>query len=417
MQNGIQVYTLPSCPHCKRVKAFLNEQGIKYIDHNVDNDDKAYNKMVKLTNQFGVPVTVINDDTVIVGDDLEKITSALENLAVSGEDLPESEVTETVPEEAEPKPEPVPEIPPVKCELVIIGSGAAGLSAAIYAGRKGLNTIVIGGSPGGMIRRSAKVENYPGITEISGDELMTKFLDHAAASGVNIIEGSVVSVAKEENLFVTKMAGGATFISRAVIAATGRSPRLSGAEGEADFIGRGVTFCASCDAPLYKDKNVAVFGGGNTAADMVLELADVAKEVHVITRSGWKADEVLVERLKQKQNIIYHHGFFLKSVGGKEHMEFVVIQKKEARFFSGSKKLRVEGLFIGIGLEPNTGIFEGLVELNEANEIIVNTECQTSCEGFFAAGGATSVKTKQIASSVGDGVKALISAFEYIRNQ
>ncbi|HJJ47760.1 MAG TPA: FAD-dependent oxidoreductase [Methanocorpusculum sp.] len=436
MQKEIEVYTLPSCPRSKRVKAFLNEKGVKYVNYNVDDDNKAYNRMVKLTDQYTVPVTVIDGDIVILGDDLEKIGTALthvesvempaetaaempaaesvEAAAVECESVPES-ISEPVLEvQAEPVPEP--ELPPVECELAVLGCGTAGLSAAFYAGRKGLDVVVISDKNGGITRQRRTIAGYPGVMEIAGADLMTNICEQAHNAGAKFVEDAPRSISKgDDGKFFIETAGGAKFIAKSVIAAPGSHAAFSDAEGEKEYLGRGVYFCPVAEPEEFKDKHVAVFGDGNIALEAAAELAECAKEVHVITRAGWKADAGVAGLLKSGENVVYHHGFAVKSVGGKDSVEYAVIQKLENRLFGGTKKLRIDALVLGVGFEPDTAVFAGLAELNDAKEIVVDTEGKTSCEGLFAAGSATSVKAKCAVSSAGDGAKAALSAFAYLR--
>jgi len=395
MPHTVEIYSMPGCPHCKNVKAFFAKHNIEYTDYDVSDSGLA-KKMIELSGQRGVPVIIIDGKEMVIGDDLMKL-----QILLLGDDI-------------------VPEAP-IKAdhELAIIGAGAAGLPAALYAGRKELDTIVIGGAIGGMVNQSKTIENYPGIPDVPGDVLMGKIAEHAKSTGVEFLEDVGTSIVKKGGVFEIETLNGNKVTAKAVIAATGRIPRFSGAKGEADYFGKGVAVCTTCDGPLYKGKSVAVIGGGNTALDMALELADIASEVHMIVRSKVRGDEILLNRLKAKKNVIFHTGYEIEEIYGGEFVEGVALKKIGGGitklFKSGIEKVPVEGVFLGIGLNPNTMMFEGLVEMNAEKEIIVNENCETNLEGFFAAGDATSIKAKQIASSVGEGVKALLSAYAYLK--
>ncbi|MBE6507403.1 MAG: glutaredoxin [Methanocorpusculum parvum] len=395
MPHTVEIYSMPGCPHCKNVKAFFAKHNIEYTDYDVSDSGLA-KKMIELSGQRGVPVIIIDGKEMVIGDDLMKL-----QILLLGDDI-------------------VPEAP-IKAdhELAIIGAGAAGLPAALYAGRKELDTIVIGGAIGGMVNQSKTIENYPGIPDVPGDVLMGKIAEHAKSTGVEFLEDVGTSIVKKGSVFEIETLNGNKVTAKAVIAATGRIPRFSGAKGEADYFGKGVAVCTTCDGPLYKGKSVAVIGGGNTALDMALELADIASEVHMIVRSKVRGDEILLNRLKAKKNVIFHTGYEIEEIYGGEFVEGVALKKIGGGitklFKSGIEKVPVEGVFLGIGLNPNTMMFEGLVEMNAEKEIIVNENCETNLEGFFAAGDATSIKAKQIASSVGEGVKALLSAYAYLK--
>ena len=351
MPHTVEIYSLPDCPHCKNTKAFFEKHNIEYTNYDVS-DSTLAKKMIEISGQRGVPVTVIDGKEIVIGDDLMK----LQNLLVGDE----------VPKEA-----------PIKAdhELAIIGAGAAGLPAALYAGRKELDTIVIGGAIGGMVNQSKTIENYPGIPDVPGDVLMGKIAEHAKSTGVEFLEDVGISIVKKGGIFEIETLNGNKVTAKAVIAATGRIPRVSGAKGEADYFGKGVAVCTTCDGPLYKGKSVAVIGGGNTALDMALDLADMVSEVHMIVRSKVKGDEILLNRLKTKKNVIFHNGYEVEEIYGGEFVEGIALKKLGGGtiskiFKSGIEKVPVEGVFLGIGLNPNTAMFEGLVEMNAEKEII-----------------------------------------------
>ena len=404
MSHEVIVYSLTGCPHCRNLKGFLDKQHVPYTSYAVGEDEAAANKMIELTGQRGVPVTII-DGQIVIGDDLMKVAMLLD--APSPDDE-----TKDVPRDH---------------ELIIIGSGAAGLSAAMYAGRKGLETLVIGGAVGGMATKSSSVENYPGIPDIPGDDLMQKFAQHARDAGAVIIEDVGLSITKDNGLFTISTLSEKEYTAKAVIAATGRSPRLSGAPGEAEYLGKGIAVCTTCDGPMYKGKTVAILGGGNTAMDMAIEMAGIAAQVHVISATPLDADAVLIGRLTEMKNVTFHTGFTITEFGGGQMLEYVKMlpvdaQPEQKKGFLSSilrqsteKKLKVDGAFLGAGLDPDTAMYEGFAPMHTVKEIIVDINCKTSVPGFFAAGDSTSVAAKQIASSVGEGVKALLSAYDYLR--
>ncbi len=404
MTHEVIVYSLEGCPHCRNLKGFLAKQNVSYTNYDVGKDEPALTKMIELTGQRGVPVTII-DGQIVIGDDLMKVAALLDTPS------PVAEAKEV----------------PKDHELIIIGSGAAGLSAAMYAGRKGLETLVIGGAVGGMATKSSSVENYPGVPDISGDDLMQKFAEHARAAGAVIVEDVGLSLSSADGRFVISTLSEKEYTAKAVIAATGRSPRLSGAPGEAEYLGKGIAVCTTCDGPLYKGKTVAILGGGNTAMDMAIEMAGIAAQVHVISATPLDADAVLIGRLTAMKNVTFHTGFTITEFGGGMLLEYIRMMPVDAapqqkKGFLASivksspeKKLKVDGAFLGVGLDPNTAMFEGFVAMNAEREILVDIDCKTNVPGFFAAGDSTSVAAKQIASSVGEGVKALLSAYDYLR--
>ncbi|HJJ38633.1 MAG TPA: FAD-dependent oxidoreductase [Methanocorpusculum sp.] len=395
MTHQVELYSSSTCPHCRRVKEFFTEHSISYTNYDVSIEENA-EKSAEISGQRGVPVIVINHKTIVVGADIVRLQELLLGSSVSPSSLS------------------------ADFDLMIVGAGAAGLSAALYAGRKEMNAAVIAGTLGGMVVQSHRVENYPGIPNITGDELMQKISGHTKSSGIRIIDDIVLNVSrKKDGTFQIDTMNGSIFTAKAVIAAAGRHPRLSGAKNESEFIGKGVAVCTTCDAPLYKGKITAVVGGGNTALDMADELAGIAKEVHLIVRSELKGDEVLVHRVQAHPNVIIHLGWSADEIYGTKFAEGIVISKKgkgiTSLFKSETKKIPAEGIFLGVGLEPNTNMFASFAPLNDENEILVDENCCTSVPGFFAAGDSTSIKAKQIASSAGEGVKALLSAYAYLK--
>ncbi len=256
---------------------------------------------------------------------------------------------------------------------------------------------------------------------------MQKFARHARDAGAVIAEDVGMAIAVKDGRFRITTLSEKEYTAKAVIAATGRSPRLSGAPGEAEYLGKGIAVCTTCDGPMYKGKTVAVLGGGNTAMDMAIEMAGIAAQVHVISATPLDADAVLIGRLTEMKNVTFHTGFTITEFGGGTMLEYVKMMPVDAEpeqkkgFLSSilrsspEKKLKVDGAFLGVGLDPNTAMFEAFVPMNAEKEILVDIDCKTAVPGFFAAGDATSVAAKQIASSVGEGVKALLSAYEYLR--
>lgn len=389
--HKIEVYSISTCSHCSHLKKTFAEKGIEYTNYDVIEDKKAADRMIEISGQMGVPVTVIDGVNIVVGDDFKEIQKYL--------DLPADESSDGTSSSGK------------VYDLIIIGAGVSGLAAAMYAARKNMNFIVIGGAVGGMVRQTTFVENYPGLPNVSGDDLMTKFVSHAEMFGAKIVEDVASGISNSSGIFTIETLNG-KYLAKSVIAATGRSPRLSGAKGESDYFGKGIAVCATCDAPLYKDKIAGVLGGGNSAFDTALDLAEIAKEVHIISRSAPKADEILVKRLEKYDNVFYHIGRTIKEYAGDEFLKYVVLEKAGS---SETEMLVLDGLFIGIGLDCNTYMFEGFVNMNEKKEIIVDENCRTNVDGFFAAGDSTSISAKQIASSAGEGVKALLSAYDYLK--
>jgi alkyl hydroperoxide reductase subunit F len=294
---------------------------------------------------------------------------------------------------------------------MVVGGGPAGLTAAVYAARKMLNVIILTQNIGGQALQSLDVENYMGFQFVSGQELMDRFQSQVEQYKVQKALTEVKRVAKDGDEFVALTTDGEEYRGKTVIIATGKKSRTLNAKGVDRLVGRGVSYCATCDAPLYVDMDVAVLGGGNSAITAAYELKAIAHKVYLINRSPWKADEVYLKKISNAQNIERLLSYELVEVIGDDALSAAVFRNLS----DGSLvKLSVAGIFIEIGLIPNSGIVKDLVLLNKLEEIVVGCDCSTSLPGLFAAGDVTTVPEKQIIVAAGEGAKAAISAYKYI---
>jgi thioredoxin reductase (NADPH) len=295
-------------------------------------------------------------------------------------------------------------------DTIIIGAGPAGLSAAIYACRRKMKTLVVSQDVGGQTNLAPMVENYPGTGPKPGAELMQDFFRQAKGFGAVFVSGKAVRIKKADKSFAVKLSTGMEYKSKTVILAYGKTPRRLGAPGEDRLIGKGVSTCATCDAPLFKGKNVAVVGGGNSALDAALLLARIARKVYIIhRRDEFRGDAVLVERARKSRNV----EFVLESVVTEFHGD-AFLKSVTVANPSGKKKLAIDGVFLEIGYVVETEWLKGLVRLNEFGEIVVNERQRTSCDGIFAAGDVTSVPFKQTVIAAGDGAKAGLEAYNHV---
>lgn len=297
-------------------------------------------------------------------------------------------------------------------DVIIVGAGAAGLTAAVYTCRKKLKTAVISIDIGGQTNLTNHIENYPGTGPMSGPELMQRFQNEAIGFGAEIIMGKADKVDKTEKGFKIHLANDEEYECKSLILAYGKVPRSLGIENEERFFGRGVSTCVTCDAPLYKNRETAVIGGGNSAVEGALELATIAKKVYLIhRRDTFRADEVTVEKLKEHKNIeVVLNTVSTKVIGGKnvDGMEVENIVTKEKR------TLKVDGIFIEIGYIVDTSFVSHLVKVNDKKEIIVDENCNTSYPGIFAAGDITPVKYKQTVIAAGEGSKAALECYRWL---
>ncbi|OHA62360.1 MAG: hypothetical protein A2117_01600 [Candidatus Wildermuthbacteria bacterium GWA2_46_15] len=304
-------------------------------------------------------------------------------------------------------------------DLIIIGGGPAGIAAGIYGARKALKILLLTKDFIGQTGKTALVDNYPGFPEISGLELMGKFKEHLKKFEIEIKEGEYVkSLTKKENFFEAVLDSGEQFSAKAVIVAGGRKPRFLNIPGEAEFSGRGVSYCSICDAPLFRGKAVAVVGGGNAGFEAAIDLLPFAVKIYILEISDKLiADEVSQEKVKKdgagRVEIIRQAKAL--EIKGKNFVEELVYQDLAS---GQAGELAVQGIFIQVGSLPTVGFLKdsGLVEFNQFGEIVVDPKTgATQAPGLFAAGDVTDVKYKQIGVAVGEGIKAALSAHEYLR--
>ncbi|MBC7105167.1 MAG: FAD-dependent oxidoreductase [Firmicutes bacterium] len=297
-------------------------------------------------------------------------------------------------------------------DLVIVGTGPAGMTAAVYAARKKLRTLLVGREYGGQATRSLAIENYMGYQYITGPELMRKFEEQVQQYPVEMRRAEVTRIVRRDRGFETQTAEGDSFLSRAVIVATGKRPRRLNVPGERELLGRGVTYCAVCDAPLFAGMPVAVVGGGNAAVEAAWDLTKHASRVFVVSLAEWRADPVLAERALKAPNLERRVGYETVRIEGDGTVTGLVIRRlAEPR---EEERLDVRGVFVEIGSTPNSHIVAELAELNAVGEILVDCDGRTQVPGLFAAGDVTSVPDKQVIVAAGEGAKAALSAYRYL---
>lgn len=302
-------------------------------------------------------------------------------------------------------------------DVIIVGSGAAGASAAIYATRYNLKTLMLGGPmPGGLITEASDVENYPGYLSIRGLELADKFINQATTLGadykINLVK-SIENVVSDKDMTFRVSTESEIFTSKAVILAMGTHHRKLGVPGEVELSGRGVSYCATCDAPFYKNKIVAITGGGNSAVEAAQDLSVHASKVYLIYRSNLKAAPLYVEQLRTKSNVIEVPATNITEIAGADKVEYVVLDKE----FEGSNKITVDGVFIQIGYDPKNDIAKALgLDLTEYGYVSVDQGMGTSVKGIFCAGDLNngSNMLHQQVTSAAEGAIAAQSAYRYI---
>jgi len=302
-------------------------------------------------------------------------------------------------------------------DLIIIGGGPAGITAGIYAARQKLNTLLITKSFGGQIARKAvAIENYPGCEEISGLELIQKFEKHLRRQKINIEKDSVIKVKKIGEIFLVNTESKKEFKSKAVIVASGADPRPLEVPGEKKFIGRGVSYCAICDGPLFSEKTVAVIGGGNAGFEAAIFLSKIAKKIYILEYAPQVgADQINQEILKKTGKAEVITNAQLKEIKGQKFVDSIVYQDRKTKKLN---ILKVEGVFIEVGSQPATSFVKDLVDFNEKDEIKVEPETQqTKTPGLFAVGDVNLGRYKQIVTAAGEGAKAGLSVYEYLQKK
>ncbi|NOR85926.1 thioredoxin-disulfide reductase [archaeon] len=296
-------------------------------------------------------------------------------------------------------------------DLIIIGGAAAGLPAALYASRRQIKTLVITENTQGQTGTATTIENYPGFLSISGMELMIKFDEQARAAGATLVYDKVQTLTKKDDIFEIKGTS-ETYSAKAVIISAGKSPRTIDVPGENELKGKGVSYCATCDGPFFKEKTIAVIGGGNSALEEAEYLSKLAKKVYLIhRRSDFRAEENVVHHVKKIKNIEFVLDAVPKKIIGETKVEAIVVEnalsKKETT-------INLDGIFVSIGYVPKTKWIEGCVELDNYGQIIVNKKCETSTLGIFAAGDITNIRDKQTIIAAAQGVTAALSVYDYL---
>jgi alkyl hydroperoxide reductase subunit F len=298
-------------------------------------------------------------------------------------------------------------------EIIIVGGGPAGMAAAVYAARKRLNTMLITSDIGGQVNWTAGVENYLGYQFIEGADLISKFQQQVNQFPIEQKIGpKVKQIKKIEGGFEIVAESGETFPGKVVLLATGKRPRRLNVEGEMELTGRGVTYCATCDGPVFTGQRVAVIGGGNSAIEAALDMVKIAEHVDMVSVTPLTGDPIMIEKLADAKNLAIFTEYQTEKVTGKGFAEGIIIKDLKT---GKSQQLDDTGVFIEIGLVPNSDMVKDLVKLNPNGEVPINCSCETEIPGFYAAGDVTTVPEKQIVIAAGEGAKALLQAHKYLQ--
>ncbi|OIO38810.1 MAG: hypothetical protein AUJ75_02280 [Candidatus Omnitrophica bacterium CG1_02_49_10] len=294
-------------------------------------------------------------------------------------------------------------------DLIIVGAGPAGITAGVYAARKKINTVILSKDIGGQAALSGDIDNYTGYQFITGVELAQKFEEHLTKFDIKLNYPEGVNGLEREGDLIKVNTEKGSYTARAAIVASGRRTRGLNIPGEKEFKNRGLTYCATCDAPFFGDKSVAVIGGGNAALDAALQLVRIAKKIYIVAlKPALEGDEIMLEEVRSNPKVEVITGADTKEIFGEKMVKGLKYERE-----GKAERLDVEGVFIEIGSVPNSDFVKD-VKLNDAGEIIVDKFNRTNIPGVFAAGDVTDVPEKQIIVAAGEGSKALLGVSKYL---
>ena len=387
--TNIKMYGTVWCSDCKRTKKFFGEQRVHYDFIDID-EDPAGLKIVEELNEGKqiIPTIVFDDGSTLVEPSNAELAQKL-GLQTKAQNS--------------------------FYDLIVVGSGPAGLTAALYAAREGFDTLVIErGGIGGQAAVTDRLDNFPGFPEgISGDDFADRLQRQAERFGVEILSAQdVTKVDVDEVYRVVQTADGAEYRAFSVLLALGSTYRRLGIPGEEDFIGAGVHFCATCDGAFYRDKDVMVVGGGNSAGEESIFLTRFAKKVTIITRDAQlSASPAVAEKVRAHPQIEVITSSSPSEFKGKDRLETVVVKNVDT---GEETEMHPSGVFVFIGLSPNTGFVKDLVQTDDFGFLHTEENLETSLHGVFAAGDARCGSTKQAASAAGEGAAVALGIRNYL---
>jgi len=298
-------------------------------------------------------------------------------------------------------------------ELMIIGGGPAGLAASVYAARKQLKTLLVSGDIGGQMNLTLDIENYLGYQFIEGPELIDKFQTQVSQFPIDQKIGDKISrLEKIDGGFEAISEADDRYQAKAVVLATGKRPKRLNVPGETELTGRGVSYCAICDGPIFSGQRVAVVGGGNSALEAALDMLKISEHVDLVSLTPLTGDAVLIDKLADAKNLNTFTEYQTEKIEGETFVNGIMIKDRKS---GEGKRLDVSGVFIEIGLVPNSEPVKGFIELNRWGEVPVSCACETTVPGLYAAGDVTDAPEKQIIVAAGEGAKAALQAHRYLQ--
>ena len=391
----LRTYISLSCTNCPDVVQALNIMALLHGDirHTTIDGGLATEEVTRLGIQ-AVPTVYSGDKLLHVGKStFAELLDSLEE--AFGAD--ESPIAEDQPKKA--------------YDVVVVGGGPAGISAAIYSARKGLRTALVAQKVGGQVQETLGIENLVSVTYTEGPKLAADLEKHLRAYPVELLEHRRVERIVDGDVKELKLKGGEVITATSIILATGAKWRELGIPGEKEYLGRGVAFCPHCDGPFYKGKRVAVVGGGNSGVEAAIDLAGICSHVTLVEfLDVLKADSVLVKKLHSLPNVeVILNARATDIVGTGESVTGLNLRDRAQ---DEARTVNIDGVFVQIGLVPNSAIAKDLLEVNRFGEIVIDARCRTNVPGIYAAGDVTTVPFKQIVIAMGEGAKAALSAFE-----
>ena len=391
----IEVYSKEWCPYCTKAKALLRSKQLEYEEHDITSDAKGEQDMIARSRRRTVPQVFIDEQSVGGYDDLAQLNATGELDRLLGIESP-LDLTRVY-------------------DVAIVGAGPAGMSAAIYAVRKNLSTLIVASDIGGQLGTTYEVGNYPGFQMITGPNLVGQFEEHMDQYGIDKLVGEKVTGLRfEDRCKILETAAGRDIRARSVIIATGAFKRKLNIPGEQELSGKGVVYCSTCDGPLFRDMDIAIMGGGNSGLEAAIEMNGLARKVYLVSRAEWNGDPILQDKVRSAERVeslVLHDPV---EIHGLEQVDGITVKDLAT---GKSRTLDVQGVFIEIGLYPNTDFVLDLLDTNEHGEIKVNSRGQTGVNGVFAAGDVTDSHDKQIVIAAGAGANAALGAFEYLVTQ
>lgn len=393
--NKIEIYSKEWCPFCAKAKSLLRSKQLGYEEIDITSDATGEQDMVKRSQRRTVPQVFINDQPIGGYDDLAQLnaTGELDRMLKIESSVDLKKVY----------------------DVVIVGAGPAGMSAAIYAVRKNLSTLVITSDVGGQLGTTYEVGNYPGYDMVTGPDLVHQFESHMDKYDIEKMVGEkITGLTFKDNCKILETASGRKIHARSVIIASGAFKRKLNIPGEKELAGKGVVYCSTCDGPLFRDMDIAIIGGGNSGLEAAIEMNGLARKVYLISRTEFNGDPVLQDKVKtakRVESLALHDPI---EIHGTQQTEALSVKDLET---GKLRKLDVQGVFIEIGLFPNSDFLMDVLSTNERGEIKVDSRGRTGVSGIFAAGDVTDSHDKQIVIAAGAGANAALGAFEYLVTQ